>query len=27
ALLYIGALFLFRKSEKLNEDSETGIAS
>ncbi|MGG3446181.1 MFS transporter [Bacillus nitratireducens] len=27
ALLYIGALFLFRKSERLNEDSETGIAS
>ncbi|MED0991354.1 MFS transporter [Bacillus nitratireducens] len=27
ALLYIGALFLFRKSEKLNKDSETGIAS
>ncbi|EJV87932.1 MFS transporter [Bacillus mycoides] len=27
ALLYIGALFLFRKSEKLSEDSETGIAS
>ncbi len=27
ALLYIGALFLFRRSEKLNEDSETGIAS
>ncbi|WP_306007774.1 MFS transporter [Bacillus sp. MMSF_3353] len=27
ALLYIGALFLFRKSEKLNEDSETGIVS
>ncbi|MEV5110643.1 MFS transporter [Bacillus sp. LBA3-1-1.1] len=27
ALLYIGALFLFRKSERLNEDSETEIAS
>ena len=27
ALLYIGALFLFRKSEKLTENSETGIAS
>ncbi|MBJ7993087.1 MFS transporter [Bacillus mycoides] len=27
ALLYIGALFLFRKSEKLSEDSEKGIAS
>ncbi|MEB8647526.1 MFS transporter [Bacillus cereus] len=27
ALLYIGALFLFRKSEKLTESSETGIAS
>ncbi|EJQ09891.1 hypothetical protein IE3_03467 [Bacillus cereus BAG3X2-1] len=27
ALLHIGALFLFRKSEKLNEDSETEIAS
>ncbi|PGS24972.1 MFS transporter [Bacillus cereus] len=27
ALLYIGVLFLFRRSEKLNEDSETGIAS
>ena len=26
-LLYIGALFLFRKSEKLTENSETGIAS
>ncbi|PGM63473.1 MFS transporter [Bacillus cereus] len=27
ALLYIGALFLFRKSEKITENSETGIAS
>ncbi|PES66954.1 MFS transporter [Bacillus cereus] len=27
ALLYIGALFLFRKSERLNEDSGTEIAS
>ncbi|KLA32850.1 MFS transporter [Bacillus cereus] len=27
ALLYIGALFLFRKSEKLTENSETGIVS
>ncbi|MBM6770187.1 MULTISPECIES: MFS transporter [Bacillus cereus group] len=27
ALLYIGALFLFRKSEKLTGNSETGIAS
>jgi len=27
ALLYIGALFLFRKSERLSEDSGTGIAS
>ncbi len=27
ALLYIKALFLFRKSEKLTENSETGIAS
>lgn len=27
ALLYIIALFLFRKSEKLTENSETGIAS
>lgn len=27
ALLYIGALFLFRKSEKLTENSETGVAS
>ncbi|EEK79212.1 MFS transporter [Bacillus cereus] len=27
ALLYVVALFLFRRSEKLNEDRETGIAS
>ncbi|KAB2452229.1 MFS transporter [Bacillus sp. CH126_4D] len=27
ALLYVVALFLFRRSEKLNEDHETGIAS
>ncbi|MFB6731528.1 MFS transporter [Bacillus mobilis] len=27
ALLYVVALFLFRRSEKLNEDYETGIAS
>ncbi|MFB5091558.1 MFS transporter [Bacillus cereus] len=27
ALLYIGALFLFRKSEKITENSEIGIAS